>query len=868
MNLYSVLKYINENLQNKITLEETCRIFGYSKWYFCDLFKQYTGTTFIEYIRHRRMQIASHDVLKGRRLIDIAMDYGYETQSGFNKAFLTEFGCLPTEFKLNENHYRSRYEERKLHMYPLTDRCGILKNNAIEHRFSQVICGQRQFCFATGMYGVPEEKRCNSFLTAVAVGSVIRNSLPVIQDGELIVGYNYGDGGCEWLSDNTETAKEQLTQGLYSEAEIEWYFKHKKEADSYYKEIPVKSTLTKKERELANEYASLGFCLASNHSVLGYEKVIRLGFSGLLHEVEKHSDGSEFYESLKLLCEAGCVFGERYAKKACEMILTCEDEKRKSELADIADICRRVPRYPARTFREALQSLLFAHIINTWEDGINANSLGRLDQILYPYYKADIENGILTKTEAFELICCLWIKLYRDYDVQQSCVGGTNSDGSSAVNELSYLMLDATEALNFVRCLSVRYSAKTEKEFLKRALEVVGHVQKGIPFFFNDDVMIPALVRKGITYEDAVGYTQIGCVETVIPGKSNPHAVTARSNLLKAVEYALANGKSMMNPELCPGMETGDPKTFTTFEKLKTAVFEQIKHIMESACKMTVEAIPTTGFNTPKPYKSLLTEGCIESGKDFNAQGAKYDYYQMMLLGIPNLADSLTALRELVYVKKIYTLEEIIYQLINDFPDETVRLDLINKAPKFGNDIDEVDSLAAEIMSFACDWLDELSKKYGYSFHAQPFTFLWMVDHGRLTAATPDGRHKGEIMAYSVSPMQGRDFNGFTSLINSISSLPTVKAPGTTSAIVEVDPQLFTDKNIGSFADILLAAAGKGLCNVQFNVVDAETLIDAQKHPDKYRNLAVRVSGFSQKFYLLDKTMQDHIISRTKHKYM
>lgn len=160
------------------------------------------------------------------------------------------------------------------------------------------------------------------------------------------------------------------------------------------------------------------------------------------------------------------------------------------------------------------------------------------------------------------------------------------------------------------------------------------------------------------------------------------------------------------------------------------------------------------------------------------------------------------------------------------------------------------------------------SDKYGYSFHAQPFTFLWMVDHGGTTAATPDGRHKGEILAYSVSPMQGRDFNGFTSLMNSLSKLPTTKTPGTTSAIVEVDPNLFTDRNIDYFVDILLSAAKKGLCNVQFNTVDADTLIDAQKHPDKYKNLAVRVSGFSQKFYLLDKTMQDHIIRRTKHKYM
>lgn len=583
----------------------------------------------------------------------------------------------------------------------------------------------------------------------------------------------------------------------------------------------------------------------------------------------EEKNGGSFYEPLKLICEAACELGEKYAKKAAELLASTEnDHQRRGELKAIIETCRQVPRRPARTFMEAVQSLWFAHMINTWEDGINANSLGRLDQILYPYYKADMDKGILTKEEAFEILCCLWIKLYRDYDVQQSCIGGCDAEGNPAINELSYLMLDVTEALDFIRCLSVRFSADTERAFIQRALEVVGHVQKGIPFFFNDDVMIPALTAYGIPYEDALDYTQIGCVETVIPGKSNPHAVTCRANLLKAMEYALGNGRSMMNPSLRPGLETGDPEHFSGFEDLKKAVFQQIPLLISSACAMTLNCIPTGAVNAPKPYKSLLTEGCLESGRDFNNQGAKYDYYQMLLIGIPNLADSLAAIRELVYKQKKYTLEELIHQLENDFPDEAFRLDFVNKAPKYGNDIDDVDSLAVEILDFACDYIKELSHQCGYSFHPQPFTFLWMVEHGRMTAATPDGRRKGEILAYSVSPMQGRDFNGFTSLINSLSKLPAKKTPGTTSAIVEAEPILFTDRNIPYFADILLSGAERGLCYVQFNVVDADTLIDAQNHPDRHRNLAVRVSGFSQKFYLLDKTMQDHIISRTKHKYM
>ncbi|MDD6995184.1 MAG: pyruvate formate lyase family protein [Candidatus Borkfalkiaceae bacterium] len=481
----------------------------------------------------------------------------------------------------------------------------------------------------------------------------------------------------------------------------------------------------------------------------------------------------------------------------------------------------------------------------------------------YPYYKKDIDEGRIGKDEAFELICCLWLKLYRDYDVQQSCVGGTNPDGTSAVNELSYMMLDATERLDFIRCLSVRFSQATEKDFLKRALEVVGHVQKGIPFFFNDDVMIPALLSKGIAEEDAYNYTQLGCVETVIPGKSNPHAVTGETNFLKAMEYTLGNGRSLAYPEFSPGVCTGEIELFTTYQSFYDAVIKQADKILDVTCSQVKKYCDAC--IAPKAYKSLLTEGCLESGRDFNEKGAIYDYYQIMLGGIPNLADSLLVIKKFVYEEKKYTLREIKDILESNFADESVRMEFINKVSKFGNDIDEVDQIAVDLVNHACDELEKLEKKYGRSFHAQPFTFLWMIDHGKTSAASPDGRRKGEPIAYSVSPMQGRDFNGLTAVLNSIAKFPTKRTPGTTSAIVEVDPKLFTDRNIGALADILIASGKKGLSNVQFNTVDAETLIDAKRHPEKYNNLAVRVSGFSQKFNLLGADLQDHIIGRTKH---
>lgn len=757
-------------------------------------------------------------------------------------------------------------------MYQLTERCKKLRDTKISHTDeAHKYYLQRNVYFAIGGNEAAEKNLSPYEIFAEATANVLREFMPCIEPQELIVGFNFADGIYEHAlpTDSEEDRGKMLENGISDENIKKFFAVGKNYVSQDFRfglnltseaEIPF----TEEEKQMNREWAAIGRCICSNHTVIAYEKVLKVGFAGLLEEVEEYERKNgkcDLYEGIKNLCKAALRMGEKYAEEAERLM--GDSAYSVEDLKAIVSVCRQVPRYPARNFREAVQALWFAHIMNTWEDIINANSLGRLDQILYPYYKADIEKGIITKEEAFELICLLWIKLYRDYDVQQSCVGGTNSDGSSAVNELSYMMLDATEQLNFIRCLSVRYSQATEKDFLKRALEVVGRVQKGVPFFFNDDVMIPALMSKGIKKEDAYNYTQIGCVETVIPGKSNPHAVTGETNLLKAIEYVLGNGKSMLYPDFAPGVKTGEIDGFHTYEDFYNAVTVQIKHILDVTCSCVKKACDNCV--SPKPYKSLLTEGCLENMRDFNERGAIYDYYQIMFGGIPNLADSLLVIKKFVYDEKKYTLSELKEILENDFPNESIRMEFINKSPKFGNDIDEVDTIAVDIVNYACDVLEQMELKYGLSFHAQPFTFLWMIDHGRESAASPDGRRKGEPIAYSVSPMQGRDFSGLTAVFNSVAKFPTTRTPGTTSAIIEVDPKLFEDNNIDALTDILIAASQKGLSNVQFNTVNVDTLIDAKNHPEKYNNLAVRVSGFSQKFNLLDPALQEHIIGRTKH---
>lgn len=870
--MYQVLKYIHENISCRLSATETAEKFSYSKWHFCKKFREYTGQNFVDYVRHTRLSLAALDILKGEKIANVAMNYGYDTVGGFNKAFLKEYGCMPREFKKETKEAMLYYERRKNSMYKLSDRCMLLKEDAINHKYNDCYKVQRNFYYTLGAYKALIKEKTPDEINAAGLINIIENFTPFIAPGEILVGFNTDND--EWFTINDTNEHRSLAKlnGI-SENELDEYFKiDKKYRKSGFLEGAVvpetREIYTQKEKEAYIEWASYGRCISSNHSVIGHEKVLKLGFEGLLKEIRyykslNYEKNKGFYDAIEKEIEAALVLGEKYAREAERLLNENAEGYNKEDLQKIIKICRKVPRYPAESFLEAVQAIFFSHIMNTWEDLVNANSLGRLDQILYPYYKNDIEKGIITKEEAFEIVCLLWIKLYRDYDVQQSCVGGTKENGESAVNDLSYMMLDATEQLNFIRCLSVRFGENTEKEFLKRALEVVGHVQKGVPFFFNDDVMVPALIDKGISPEDACCYTELGCVETLIPGKTNPHAVTGEVGMHKALEYAFCNGRSMMYENHNPGIETGDIEELDSYEKLYDAVLKQLEHIIVMTCSQVDKL--TKHVVMPKPYKSLLTEGCLESARDFNRKGAKYDYYQIMLAGLPNLADSLMVLKKFVYENKKYSLKEVKSILENNFPDESVRLQFINKAPKFGNDIEEVDSIAVHLLNFACDVLEKESEKLGLSFHAQPFSFLWMFDHGRESAASPDGRRKGEVIAYSVSPMQGRDFNGLTAVMNSISKLPTKRTPGSTSAIIEVDPKLFTDKNIGVITDILIAAGKMGLSNVQFNTIDAETLKDAQKNPEKYNNLAVRVSGFSQKFNLLDKDMQNHIIGRTKH---
>ena len=601
-----------------------------------------------------------------------------------------------------------------------------------------------------------------------------------------------------------------------------------------------------------------------NHSVRDYAKVLSVGFEGIARSVDDRLaswdmaapdqlEARTFLAAASAVAHAAADLGRRYAEVA-----------RAAGLDEMAAICERVPAQPARTLREAVQALWLAHTITCCEDHINANSIGRIDQILWPYYEADLAAGRTTEERAIELLMHLHLKLFRDYDVQQAMVGGRTASGEDATNPLSYLVLEATRRLGLVRCLSVRIHQDSPTELLERATDLVA-AGGGIPFFFNDEAVVPALVEKGIRLEDARDYAAIGCVEITIPGRANPHAVSHNINLAKCLELALHNGFDPRTGKRI-GPETGPLESMNGAEEVYAAYCRQVEHFARCGVFISNAGQHSQAHSFPLTYRSLLTAECVDRGRDITAGGARYNYHSCSAIGIPNVADSLAAIDRVVFAEGRLTLSDLRELLLGDFEGAEAERQHLLHAPKYGNDLPEVDEWAARAASDYCELMASHRTHYGGSFHVHLFSFLWHVDpFGKTTGALPDGRRAGEPLAYSLSPGQGRDAKGITALIASLARLPHRQAAGSSSAIIELSPRFFEGNGRARFVQLLRAAVEMGVGQMQFNVVSAERLIQAQEDPEHYGNIVVRVSGFSQRFASIHKDLQDHIIARVKH---
>jgi len=745
--------------------------------------------------------------------------------------------------------------------------------------------------------GLPPIKR-----QAAALAHVIRNYPVLIRPGELVLGYQQHESfrGIGWLEnenladDEAARRKKEHVRGL--SIPDEWK-ERVNEAIDYWHEHPRRITQCWPEtpdyihRDMkAGVYFGGGG--SEGHTVPGYEKVIREGFAGIRDRIDRELAALRPWQpqdqakrtwlgSARMIADAACDLGTRYASELRRLAKLEPDRAQAAEYRRLAGICQRVPAKPARTFHEAVQALWFAHLVMGWEDGINANSFGRYDQYLYPWYERDIRDGRITEEDALELVEALHLQLYKSYDVQQATIGGQTSgefamptrkrirdaDSQDATNGLTYLFLEAMWRVNLIRCLSIRVHRKTPRKLLLAAFQIIRR-GGGVPFFFNDEAIVPALVEKGIPIEDARKYAIIGCVEVTIPGRTNPHAVSHMMNVAKCLELALNDGKDLATGEQV-GPQTGLLAGWPDIEAVWRAYTTQLEHFARHAVELSNIGDLRQPYTCPLPYTSLLTDDCVERGKDMTAGGAHYHYHSTCAIGLPNVGDSLYAVDRLVFKDKTLSADELLTLLKNNWDGaEPLRQMVVTKLPKYGNGIEEVDRWVERAARHYCDHMATYSSPHGGSYHAHLFSFVWHLDCGRNTNATPDGRKAKEPLAYSVSPTQGRDREGLTALMRSLMRIPHDHAAGSSSAIIELTPALLKRASLGKVLDVVETTIRRGVGQMQFNVIDSETLRTAQADPERFQHIAVRVSGFSMRFCLLDRAMQEHIIARTKHEEM
>jgi formate C-acetyltransferase len=590
----------------------------------------------------------------------------------------------------------------------------------------------------------------------------------------------------------------------------------------------------------------------------------------------------EELKAMDIAATAMICYAERHAENARQLQKKEKNPKRRKELKRIADVCTRVPAHAPRDFWEALQHYWFIHIgviteLNPWD----AFNPGRLDQHLYPFYKKGLENGTLTKENAEELLQLLWVKFnnqpappkvgvtaeesntYNDFALINT--GGVRSDGSDGVNELSYLILDVVEEMRIPQPSSmVQISKKTPDNFLKRALKIV-RTGFGQPSVFNTDVIIQELLRQGKRIEDARNGGASGCVETGAFGKEC-YILTGYFNMVKVLETTLNNGLDPRTRQKI-GLETGDPTKFGSFDELFDAFKRQLNYFVDVKIKGNNVIEQLYAEHLPVPFLSILIDDCIIKGKDYNDGGARYNTSYVQGVGLGTVTDSLTAISYQVFDKKQVAMRELLKALKADFVGfQTLRQTLLNRTPKYGNDDEYADNVMRTVFEAYYDAIEGRPNTKGGTYRINLLPTTVHVYFGRVTGAMPDGRKALEPLSEGVSPVQGADRKGPTAVIKSVSKIDHARTGGTLLN-QKFAPELLADEEgLDKLAHLIRTYFKLDGHHVQFNVVDAETLRDAQKHPERYGDLLVRVAGYSDYFVNLTLELQNEIIKRTEHK--
>lgn len=633
---------------------------------------------------------------------------------------------------------------------------------------------------------------------------------------------------------------------------------------------------------------------STGHVVPNYQRVLSLGLRGIINEAKEKRTSIkivdhdsqrkiDFWDAIVIACEACIKFAHRYSDLAKEMAVKENDEIRQKELVKISENCGWVPENPPRTTYEAMQFFWFMHLIMQIETNGHSIGLGRFDQTMYPYYKKDKENGTISYDECIELIECLWIKIteiikvrdsfdaqaFAGYPMWQNCVvGGVTSVGKDAVNEFSFCILDATEAVQTTQpTISFRYHDNINREFFRKALSMN---QKGLatPAFFNDKLIIPLVLAKGAHIKEARDWSIEGCVENYVTGKTDGRPVVGYINTAKLVEFVLNDGLDPVS-KIQIGLKTGDLTKINNYDDFMNAYKKQMEYFTKIMCEAYNIVGACHANMAPAIISSALVDDCIEVGKTLQEGGAKYNFSGSFITALANTADSIAAIDKLIFNENKITLEELVAALRDNFEGrEVLRQMLINKAPKYGNDDDYVDEIARQIVEIAVDevekYTDSRNGRYVLSVLSQSFNVM----QGKSVGATPDGRLAYEPLSNNASPAVGRDMNGPTASVNSVAKTDQFRALTGSLLNIKFDPAIVkVEKGVTVLGSVVKSYFDEYGEHIQMNIVSEETLKDAQKRPEKYPNLMVRVAGYSAYFIELDKEVQEDVIKRTAHTY-
>lgn len=592
------------------------------------------------------------------------------------------------------------------------------------------------------------------------------------------------------------------------------------------------------------------------------------------------TDRLEELKAMEISCNAVILFAERHADLAEQIAATEKNSQRVAELKTIASVCRRVPAHAPQTFHEAIQMYWFVHLGTITElNGWDAMNPGHFDQHLAPFYQAGLKNGSLSRDQAKELLCCFWIKVnnqpappkvgitaresgtYNDFT--NINIGGITGDGRDGVSEVSYIMLEVIEELHILQPgSSVHISAKTPDRFLDAACRVIrqGH---GYPSIFNPDVYVVELLRQGKTLQDAREGGCSGCIEVGAFGKE-AFVLTGYLNVPKILEITLNNGIDPLTGKQV-GLQSGDPRTFTSYDEFYKAFIKQLDHVVDTKIRVSNYIDRMFAKYAPAPFLSVVIEDCISKGRDYYDSGPRYSTNYIQCTGLGTVTDSLAALKKHVFDDATFTMERVLSAVANNFDgDEVLRQTIINRTPFFGNDNDYADDIAVQVYHDLLAAIDGKPNTKGETFHLNMLSTTCHIYFGKMLGATPNGRFAGKSISDGTSPSHGADTHGPSAVIRSLTRLDHTLSGGTLLNQRFLPSLLKRDEDIKKLGQLVRSYFTLGGHHIQFNILDSATLKAAQEHPEDYKDLLVRMAGYSDYFNDMNADLQQEVIERTE----